>query len=116
MARDDIGSVCCAFCQGTAPVRKNAKSKLYYVCSGCGIVQPNMPGFQEWILSNARITGGAIDLPRSDYTIVDDPPALPATATAPGVVIALPVGQVYETAPAPKPEPKKPRGFGAVRW
>ncbi len=59
MANDTIGKVPCAFCAQPAPVRKNSKGKLYYVCSGCGIVQPNMPGFQEWILEKATITGAA---------------------------------------------------------
>ena len=105
MANETIGKVPCAFCESTAPVRKNAKRKLYYVCGGCGIVQPNMPRFQEWILEHAKIDGPQIELQEEDYKIEkiekDD------------LKVAAPI-----KAATPKPTPEKPksRGFGLVRF
>lgn len=53
----DVGDVCCPFCGGTAPVRKNANMKMYYNCSTCGIVQPMLQHFQGWLMEHATIYG-----------------------------------------------------------
>ena len=84
MANDTIGRVICPFCKSRCDVRKNVRSKLYFMCPVDGIVQPNLPGFQDWMLENAEIYGPS-------GAPVDAPPPAPKSAPAP--------------APAPKPTP-----------
>lgn len=79
----NIGAVTCPFCNESAPVRKNKVGRLYYMCQHCGLIYPNMPGGQDWILSNARMGAPA-------------PEPKPAPAAA----------------PAPKPAPKPDAGWG----
>ncbi len=61
MARDDIGRCPCPMCKRPVPVRKNKKGRLYLYCGpvgefqGCGMLQPNLPGGQDWILEHATI-------------------------------------------------------------
>jgi len=61
MARDDIGRCPCPMCRRSVPVRKNKKGRLYLYCGpvdgfqGCGMLQPNLPGGQDWILEHATI-------------------------------------------------------------
>lgn len=122
MPNETIGSVQCPFCAGdNRPVRKNANKKLYFVCPSCGIVQPNMPGFQEWILAHAKINGA------------EQPPIKPPLATvvptADGVhaEVTVPPGAAYAVVPSDaikkaaeqstKTEPpKKKGGFGVIRF
>jgi len=100
---------------------------LYYVCPGngdkaCGIVQPNMPGFQEWILEHATLNGPAIDPPIEGESRVISIEKTPAPVAA----VALPVGSPIRTLTVddsgrvtkdePTPQPKKPRGFGIIRF
>ena len=62
--RDKIGEVDCPFCKMKAcRVSSNVKGNLYYLCNksddskkDCGIVQPNLAGFQKWMKTNAVIT------------------------------------------------------------
>lgn len=115
-ANETIGSVPCAFCGCKSPVRKNAKQKLYYVCPGdgdraCGIVQPNMPGFQEWILEKATITGAAA-------------PAVDALTAAERADIKPDVVVVVHAEPDAPPAQQNPlvheklkkRGFGVIKF
>lgn len=122
MANDTIGKVPCAFCSTPAPVRKNAKAKLYYVCNGCGIVQPNMPGFQEWILDHATITGAtpAAQVEKgTEEKPAEQPETLREAIRATGAKTSSRV-HVDADAPRAKPTeptpPKKPRGFGVIRF
>lgn len=92
MPRDDIGRVPCPMCRRSVPVRKNRKGRLYMYCGptdgypGCGMLQPNLPGGQDWILEHATMNGP------------DGPPACdPAGGEA-----APP-----EPTPEKKPPPKK---------
>ena len=57
MANEDKGKVICPFCNGSAPVRRNSKGKLYFNCPGDGLVQPALPHFQSWMMDNADIYG-----------------------------------------------------------
>ncbi len=49
-----IGRVRCPFTGEWAEVRKDKKGKLYFL-SSAGLIRPNMPPGQEWILSNAEM-------------------------------------------------------------
>ncbi len=106
---EDIGAVVCAFCGTEQPVRVNAKNKKYYNCSNCGVVQPALPFFQEWLLSNAKIYGP--DRPDPSERRPSPPPA-----KGPG-----PDRRDKATAPAAPPPaasdaPEKQRaGFGMFR-
>ena len=50
----DIGEIKCPMCNNIAPVRKDRNGKLYYV-SDAGMIKPNMPEGQNWLLENAVI-------------------------------------------------------------
>lgn len=50
----DIGEILCPLCNELAPVRKDRNGKLYYV-SEAGMIKPNMPEGQNWLLDNAVI-------------------------------------------------------------
>lgn len=50
----DIGEINCPMCNKPAPVRKDRNGKLYYV-SDAGMIKPNMPEGQNWLLENAVI-------------------------------------------------------------
>ena len=52
----DIGEIKCPFCGLVAPVRKDRNGKLYYV-SKAGMIKPNLPEGQEWMLEHATIWG-----------------------------------------------------------
>jgi len=62
--RDKIGTVDCPFCGMKAcRVSSNVKGNLYYLCNksddskkDCGIVQPNLAGFQKFMRDHATIT------------------------------------------------------------
>ena len=49
-----IGRVRCPFTGEWAEVRKDKKGKLYFL-SSAGLIRPNMPPGQEWILANAEM-------------------------------------------------------------
>lgn len=53
---EDIGTVICPICGDKAPVRKDCNGKLYYV-GKAGMIKPNMPAGQNWMLENADIWG-----------------------------------------------------------
>ncbi|MPY23913.1 hypothetical protein [Shewanella sp. YLB-07] len=50
----DIGEILCPLCNKLAPVRKDRNGKLYYV-SKAGMIKPNLPAGQDWLLNNAVI-------------------------------------------------------------
>lgn len=51
---ETIGTMQC-FCGARAEVRKSAKRKLYWYCGNCGLIQPSLPGGQDYILNHASI-------------------------------------------------------------
>ncbi|WP_351001072.1 hypothetical protein [Shewanella sp. TB7-MNA-CIBAN-0143] len=51
---DDIGEITCPFTGDVAPVRRDCNGKLYYV-GKAGMIKPNMPTGQDWMLENAVI-------------------------------------------------------------
>jgi hypothetical protein len=51
---DDIGEIRCPFTHDLAPVRRDCNGKLYYV-GKAGMIKPNMPTGQDWMLENAVI-------------------------------------------------------------
>ena len=57
MANEDKGKVICPFCNGSAPVRRNSRGKLYFNCPIDGLIQPALPHFQSWMMDNATIYG-----------------------------------------------------------
>lgn len=61
----DIGEIRCPCCRNLVPVRKSVKSKLYFVCTGCGLFPMAYPGGQDWILEHATFHGPA-DTPAPD--------------------------------------------------
>lgn len=105
MPKDNIGEVVCQYCNEKAAVRKNQKSRLYYFCPACGIVQPSGQSFQNWLLGAATIYGpeGA---PKS---LIEK--AAPAPEPAPPEISnreTPPTISIRETKePTPKPAPKK---------
>ena len=99
MQRETIGKITCPFCATSADARKNKKGKLYFSCMRCGLVQPALPAFQDWILENVKIgTPSNTEAPKQD-----------AAATAPKAAPAkdrpAPVAKV-EPAQPEKPEKK----------
>ncbi|GAB1110715.1 MAG: hypothetical protein SwBeaMacB_13510 [Shewanella algae] len=50
----DIGEITCPICGEVAPVRRDSNGKLYYI-SSAGMIKPNLPGGQDWMLENANI-------------------------------------------------------------
>lgn len=73
--RETCGTCECPFCRTEQPVRKNINDKFYINCTTCGVVQPALPYFQEWILEHARLYGA--DGPGKR------PPAVPAKSPEP---------------------------------
>lgn len=54
----NIGRVDCAHCGDVSAVRRDGGGKYYYMCLNDGMIKPNMPAGQEWILDNAEICIG----------------------------------------------------------
>ncbi len=52
MANETIGKIKCPFTGGWGEVRKDKRGKLYYY-SKAGLIKPNLPDGQDWILANA---------------------------------------------------------------
>lgn len=68
----DIGEIKCAFTGDVAPVRKDSAGKLYYL-SKAGMIKPNMPEGQNWMLENATLwTGGVKPVPVTEQKAVND--------------------------------------------
>lgn len=81
MNRETVGTINCPFCARVADARKNKHGKLYYSCMTCGLVQPHLPAFQEWMLQNIKIEAPNTGAPKPEAT---DPPAPePAPAQKP---------------------------------
>ncbi|MEM6191642.1 hypothetical protein [Shewanella scandinavica] len=66
---DDIGEILCPFCNEKAPVRRDINGKLYYV-SKAGMIKPNMPNGQDWMLENAMIWSPA---QKAEHSAVTEP-------------------------------------------
>ncbi len=115
----DAGEVACPFCRHPAPVRKNANQKLYFNCARCGIVQPALPAFQEWLLEHATLYGPEgkpepvtpVKQPEPDTR--DDPKMKiekkPGAEVAGRVEIVAPAASPAAVAPAKPAETAKPR-------
>jgi len=52
LTNKDLGVCPCPTCDNMAKVRRNAKRRLYLVCTYC-----NGAGLQEYILENSRLFG-----------------------------------------------------------
>jgi len=52
MANETIGKIKCPFTGGFGEVRKDKTGKLYFY-SKAGLIKPNLPDGQDWILENA---------------------------------------------------------------
>lgn len=89
----DAGECRCPFCSTDQPVRKNVKGKLYLNCSNCGVIQPSLPFFQNWVLENASLYGAdKPDRPTPRPAPVKQPE--PDRADAPRVESAAPVADL----------------------
>lgn len=53
---EDIGEIKCPFTGDVAPVRRDKNGNLYY-CGKAGMIKPNMPEGQDYMLENASIWG-----------------------------------------------------------
>ena len=53
---EDIGEIRCPFTGDLSPVRRDCNGKLYYV-GKAGMIKPNMPTGQNYMLENATIWG-----------------------------------------------------------
>ncbi len=51
-----IGRIKCPIAGDWAEVRKDKKGRLYYV-GRAGMIKPNLPAGQEWMLTNAEMFG-----------------------------------------------------------
>lgn len=100
----DAGEVVCPFDGRTAPVRKNANGKLYYNCPGCGIVQPALAPFQDWVLDHATLYGP------------EGKPQREAEPAAPAVVVTVtpPPANETDTARAVRVAAEARRGFRGI--
>lgn len=81
----DIGEIRCQITGEMAPVRRDCNGKLYYL-SRAGMIKPNMPAGQEWMLENARIFSPG-EKPLAPITSTDEQqpetPAINEPATVP---------------------------------
>ncbi len=96
---EDVGAVVCAFCGTEQPVRVNAKGKRYYNCANCGVVQPALPFFQEWVLEHAKLYGA--DRPDPAERRAAPPPARGPGPDRSDDPITKPVA-THQAEPAPK--------------
>ena len=87
---EDIGTINCPICGDLAPVRRDCNGKLYYV-GKAGMIKPNMPAGQDWMLENADIWSRGIkpaeaanDAPEP---ITDTPAAEPVTGDLPKIIL-----------------------------
>lgn len=79
----DIGEIKCAFTGDLAPVRKDSAGKLYYL-SKAGMIKPNLPNGQDWMLENATLwTGGVKPVPVTEQKAVNDDEFEPEPSTVP---------------------------------
>lgn len=89
-------------------MRKNVKGKLYLNCSNCGVIQPSLPHFQEWVLENAKLYGAdKPDRPAPRPAPVKQPE--PDRADAPRVEPAA------AAAPAREKQQPAPTGFSIFK-
>ena len=56
--KQELGTIKCRTCENTAVVKKNTKKKFYYVCPGCGLVQPAGKAAQEWLTNHSTWYAG----------------------------------------------------------
>lgn len=109
MPKDNIGEVVCQYCNEKAAVRKNQKSRLYYFCPSCGIVQPSGQSFQNWLLGAAKIYGpeGAPEVLIETKAVASEAAkqAIPIRETPPTISAEISIRETKE--PTPKPAPKK---------
>ena len=78
MQRETIGKIICPFCATSADARKNKKGKLYFSCVKCGLVQPALPAFQDWMLEHVKIdTPANTEAPKQEVAAIA-PKAAPA--------------------------------------
>lgn len=112
MANPDIGSVACPFeCGSTAAVRKykNEKNpKLYFSCPRCGIIRPNLPAGQDWILNHAKLDGPASSSAPAP-TVAPTVAEIPATSSPP------PQANVSRETLSPAPAPVAPPAAARAR-
>lgn len=97
---ETVGEVACPCCGGLAPVRRNKRGKFYVYCApgddrgeGCGMLTPNLPGGQAWIMDHAHL-----------YTAGETPAPLRRMAEE----IAAPPAARTPEKPAPKTRPSAP--------
>lgn len=84
MSRETVGTIRCAFCARDADARKNKNGKLYYACESCGLVQPHLPAFQDWMRARVKPARWPSEAPESEQEEAASPaPANDGPATAP---------------------------------
>lgn len=112
---ETIGEVTCAYCCTKQPVRRNAKRKLYVNCSNCGVIQPALRFFQEWILEHCTIYGAEKPdpAPAAPPAKSPEPDTHDAPLAEPLPLAAEATPPKAEASPATRRE-KKP-GFGMFR-
>ncbi|WP_025822954.1 hypothetical protein [Shewanella marina] len=85
----DIGEIVCPFTNEVAPVRRDRNGKLYYSGSA-GMIKPNNPMGQEWMLNNANIWPHGRKPANDDNVPVTDENTSPA-AKQPAKLVNVPV-------------------------
>jgi hypothetical protein len=98
---DDIGEIRCPFTDELAPVRRDCNGKLYYV-GKAGMIKPNMPTGQDWMLENSVIWLHG----KRPQAANDDAPPVTRTEseTSPAANIAKPLTGAGTDILAPKPK------------
>lgn len=113
----NIGEVLCTYCCTKQPVRRNAKGKLYINCSNCGVIQPALRFFQEWIFERCNIYGAEKPDPAPAAPPAKSPePDTHDTPHADPLPLAAQAAPAKtEASAAAKPAKKNASGFGMFR-
>ncbi len=131
---EDIGEITCPITGDLAPVRRDCNGKLYYV-GKAGMIKPNLPAGQEYMLTHATIwgAGGKPAEPEKPVTspsmATSQPAANDDTLTGSDgatLVTKIPLVPVNgssvkkpvtsaQSKPAPA-EPEKPKPQGFINW
>lgn len=117
---EDIGEILCPFCNEKAPVRRDCNGKLYYV-SKAGMIKPNLPTGQDWMLENAVIWSPTQKAENQAVTELETAKPLTSPVTINGVKIPpisarVPVNESAGQIPVTGAESPKEEKPSFVKW
>ncbi|NKF52784.1 hypothetical protein G3R49_19695 [Shewanella sp. WXL01] len=119
----DIGTIKCPICGDDALVRRDCNGKLYYV-GKAGMIKPNLPSGQNWMLDNATIWPlgkKPVNEPAPQITQEQPPATQPKVANVPvnesTVKKTLPAAQSKPVnEPAANDDPNAPQKPDFMKW